>query len=293
MALAAILKEHGILSSNSVVNSGVNSGPGRAPQRNLRRYYRPENVVAEHVSAPLSEEIKVTLKTSQNLHASMMPYDLGALVARATTDSGGPAGPASRGIEQAGYDLEREFLLRAGLDLSGASQGDGAGGSRAAYFTPDFIVQYLVYMSRQKDFRIFHDSLPILGRDGTLWNIQKDSPAAGHVYAKTGTFGTYDALNRRTMLNGKGLAGYLTTLDGRHLVFALYINSVLLPDNQPDPAQSMVGQALGEIAAAAYSAQPPAPDTSALTSSAAASPMKDGIPAEPAATEFGDVGARR
>jgi D-alanyl-D-alanine carboxypeptidase/D-alanyl-D-alanine-endopeptidase (penicillin-binding protein 4) len=48
--------------------------------------YTPENALAEHVSPPLSEEVKVTLKVSQNLHAAMMPYILGAILAtRATT----------------------------------------------------------------------------------------------------------------------------------------------------------------------------------------------------------------
>jgi hypothetical protein len=85
------------------------------------------------------------------------------------------------------------------------------------------------------------------------------------------------------MLNGKGLAGYLTTLDGRHLVFAVYANGVLLPDNQPDPAQSIVGQALGEIAAAAYSAPPETPEVPAISSSAAGPRAKNRAPAVPAA----------
>ncbi|MEQ1352576.1 MAG: D-alanyl-D-alanine carboxypeptidase/D-alanyl-D-alanine-endopeptidase, partial [Candidatus Acidiferrum sp.] len=46
------------------------------------RFYAPENEVADHISPPLSEEIKVTLKVSQNLHAGMTPYLLGALVAK-------------------------------------------------------------------------------------------------------------------------------------------------------------------------------------------------------------------
>ena len=130
----------------------------------------------------------------------MTPYILGEALAHKTKD-----------IDQAGFDLERDFLVKAGLDLTGASQGDGAGGAQSAYFTPDFMVHYLAFMSRQKDFAIFENALPILGRDGTLWNIQVNSPAAGHVFAKTGTFDAYDALNRRLMLTGKGLAGYTTT----------------------------------------------------------------------------------
>jgi D-alanyl-D-alanine carboxypeptidase/D-alanyl-D-alanine-endopeptidase (penicillin-binding protein 4) len=155
---------------------------------------------------------------------------------------------------QAGFDLEREFLQKAGLDLSGASQGDGEGGAPSAFFTPDFMVHYLAYMAKQKDFPVFFSALPVLGRDGTLWNIQTNSPAAGQVHAKTGTFGAYDALNRRLMLTGKGLAGYMVTPGGRHLAFALYVNHVSLPLDD-EAATKVVGQALGEIAAAAYLSQ--------------------------------------
>jgi PBP4 family serine-type D-alanyl-D-alanine carboxypeptidase len=203
--------------------------------------YTAENLVAEHVSPPLSEEVKVTLKVSQNLHASMTPSILGAVLGHKTTDS-----------EQAGFDLERDFLAKAGLDLSAASQADGAGGAQSAYYTPDFMVHYLAFMWKQKDFAVFKNALPILGRDGTLFKIQIDSPAAGHVFAKTGTFGSYDALNKKVMLNAKGLAGYTTTPDGRHLAFAVYANRVSLPLDDPDAPQMVVGQALGEIAAAIY-----------------------------------------
>jgi len=204
--------------------------------------YTQENVVAEHVSPPLSEETKVTLKVSQNLHATMMPFILGAIVGHKTQD-----------IDQGGFDLEHDFLEKAGLDLSGASQADGAGGAQSAFYTPDFMVHYLAFMSKQKDFAIFEKGLPILGRDGTLWNIQVNSPAAGHVFAKTGTDGSYDALNKNLMLNGKGLAGYMITSDGRHLAFAAFVNRVPLSMDDPEAAQKIAGQALGEIAGAIYS----------------------------------------
>jgi D-alanyl-D-alanine carboxypeptidase/D-alanyl-D-alanine-endopeptidase (penicillin-binding protein 4) len=47
------------------------------PDSHAQSFYRPENQVAEHVSPPFPEEVKVTLKVSQNLHASMTPYILG------------------------------------------------------------------------------------------------------------------------------------------------------------------------------------------------------------------------
>jgi PBP4 family serine-type D-alanyl-D-alanine carboxypeptidase len=235
VALVSALREKGIT---------VNLPPTslKADFKAASRSYGPENLVAEHVSPSLSEEVKVTLKVSQNLHASTTPYILGAVLAHKTSD-----------IDQGGFDLEHDFLVKAGLDLTGASQADGAGGALSAYYTPDFMVHYLAFMAKQKDFPVFENALPVLGRDGTLWKIQTGSPAAGHVFAKTGTFGSYDALNKRLMLNAKGLAGYITTPDGHHLAFAAYANRVSVSMDDPEAPQNVVGQALGEIATAIYS----------------------------------------
>jgi len=208
----------------------------------LARLYTSANQVAEHVSLPLAEEIKVTLKVSQNLHAGMGPYLLGTLVAKNGKDP-----------LQAGFATERAFLQEAKLDLSGISQGDGAGGDWADLFSPDFMCSYLTYWTMRPDYPVFFKALPILGKDGTLAKIQIANPGAGHVFAKTGTFDSEDRLNGKMMLNGKGLAGYVITASGQKLVFAAYVNHVSLPLD-PDAAQSVAGQALGEIAAAAYDA---------------------------------------
>jgi len=201
----------------------------------LRSSYVPAKTVAEHQSAPLGEEVKVTLKVSQNLHASSTPLLLGALKGK---------DPASTG-----FDVEREFLTSLGLDLSGAQQADGAGGD--AHFTPSFMVSYLSAMAKRPDYPTFQKALPVLGRDGTLWNIQTESPAAGHVFAKTGTFAVEDPLNKRMLVTGKGLAGYLTTATGERCVFAIYVNNVSV-STAPDEVTRVVGQALGEVAAAMY-----------------------------------------
>jgi N-acyl-D-amino-acid deacylase len=245
--LLEALKEQGI--------AGTLAAPAdQIDFKTLASNYKAENVVAEHLSPPLKEEVKITLKVSQNLHASSMPYLLGALVAHKDSD-----------IDQAGFDIEHEFLTKAGLDLAGASQSDGAGGN--AYFSPDFMVHYLFYMSKQKDFSDFYHGLPILGKDGTLVKIQVNSPAAGHVHAKTGTYGQYDALNKKLMVTGKGLAGYMDTVNGQHLVLALYVNMVSVPLGDPEATQKIAGEALGEIAAAAYDA-PLSPQPSAASTPA-------------------------
>ncbi len=206
----------------------------------LAHLYTSDNQVAEHVSLPLAEEVKVTLKVSQNLHAGMGPSLLGTLVAKDLADP-----------VHAGFKVERAFLQEAKLDLSGISQGDGEGGDWADLFSPDFIAHYMAYWSTRPDFPVFFKALPILGKDGTLAKIQVNNPGAGHVFAKTGTFGSEDKLNGKMMLNGKGLAGYVITASGQKLAFAAYVNHVTLPPD-PEAAQAVGGQALGEIAAAAY-----------------------------------------
>ena len=232
ITLTEALRDRGVVTTHT-------GAPGAVDFKSLSASYTSGNVVAEHVSLPMREEVKVTLKVSQNLHASMTPRVLKAV--RAPGDTG-----------KTGFDLEHDFLQRAGLDLAGAQQADGAGGD--AHFSPSFMVSYLTFMSQQKDSAIFRAALPVLGKDGTLWNIQPSSPAAGHVFAKTGTFAVYDPLNRRLLITGKGLAGYITTADNRHLAFTVYVNNVSV-STDPAAATEVVGQALGEIAAAAYDAR--------------------------------------
>jgi len=234
-----ILRE-ALAAAGVVVKGSPNPAP--ADFSPLSRFYTMENQVAEHVSPPLSEEIKVTLKVSQNLHAGMGPYLLGALVAKDT-----------RNPLDAGFHVEHDFLQAAKLDLSGSGQGDGAGGDWADLFSPDFMVHYLTYWTTRPDYEVFFKALPVLGKDGTLAKIQVDSPGAGHVFAKTGTFGSEDKLNSKLMLNGKGLVGYVITKDNKKLAFAAYVNHVTLPPDM-EIAQTVAGQALGEIAAAAYDA---------------------------------------
>ncbi len=226
---------------NEGVTSTLANPSDKVDFKALAVNYTPDNLVAEHISPPLKEDVKITLKVSQNLHASTGPYLLGALL-----------GHKGAGADQTGFELENAFLTKAGLDLAGAAQSDGAGGD--AFFTPDFMVNYLRYMSRQKDFADFYRALPILGKDGTLFKIQANSPAAGHVRAKTGTYATYDALNKKLMVTGKGLAGYMDTASGQRLILALYVNMVSVSPDDPDTIQKIAGEALGEIASAAYDA---------------------------------------
>jgi D-alanyl-D-alanine carboxypeptidase/D-alanyl-D-alanine-endopeptidase (penicillin-binding protein 4) len=218
------------------VNVELSAADAKHDFKALAASYQPDRLVAEHTSLPYREEVKVTLKVSQNLHASVTPLLTAALLA-----------PNDKTRD--GFDLEHDYLQRAGLDLTAAQQSDGAGGD--AHFTPAFMCSFLAHMAKQKNFTVFYNALPILGRDGTLFDIQPNTPAAGHVHAKTGTFGVGDRLNGRLLVTGKGLAGYMTTARGQQLAFAIYVNNVSVA---PESAavKRVTGQMLGEIAAVVY-----------------------------------------
>lgn len=199
--------------------------------------YSPQTLVAKHVSPPLSEDVYITLKVSDNLHAALMPYMWAVYVAHAKSD-----------YTNAGFKQENKFLRGAGLDLSGAAQGDGEGGN--GIFTPDFMVHYLAFVRTQPWYQYLYRGLPILGVDGTLVNIQKKSPARGKVFAKTGTWGSQDYLNNVGVVE-KGLAGYMTTKAGHHVAFAFYL-SAMQGKSEQENTGAVAGQVLGAMATATY-----------------------------------------
>jgi PBP4 family serine-type D-alanyl-D-alanine carboxypeptidase len=197
--------------------------------------YRPENVIAKHVSPPLSEDVYITLKVSDNLHAALMPYQWAVYLAKAKSD-----------YLKAGFALEARMLSSAGLDVNQAAQYDGYGG---AYFTPDFMVHYLAWARSQSWFHYLLRGLPIMGVDGTLAGIQKNSPARGKVFAKTGTDGSDNFLNGGGTVE-KGLAGYITTRGGRHVAFAFYLSAMNGPHDED--TGHVAGEILGAMASATY-----------------------------------------
>lgn len=235
MAFASVLQDDGI-----TVTTPADAKPFDPSV--AKTSYSVANLVASHTSLPLAQDVRITLKLSDNLHAAMGPYTWAVHLAPA---------PHNDPLAQ-GFALERKMLLGAGLDVTSASMTDGLGVS--AFFTPDFMVHYLAWVHTQRWFDDFRNGLPIMGVDGTLFNIQNDSPAAGKVFAKTGTFGVGDELNDNDMITAKGLAGYMTTRSGHHVAFAFYINRTSGKGSIYD-AKDVThtnGELLGAMATATY-----------------------------------------
>lgn len=198
--------------------------------------YTGAKKVAELTSPPLSEDVKLTLKVSQNLHANH--YIM--LLALADNKTG----------FYDGMDKEGRVLKGIGLDTTGVTFGDGAGGDRVDRVTPQAAAQLLTLVSARPYADAFVAAQPVLGVDGTTANhCRAGNPACGRVYAKTGTFVIPDFLNGQFVMPSKALAGYVDAKSGRRLVFAVYVNNVPLSDTV---TVDTIGTDLGSIAGLIY-----------------------------------------
>jgi serine-type D-Ala-D-Ala carboxypeptidase/endopeptidase (penicillin-binding protein 4) len=160
-------------------------------------------VLATHVSPPLGEDVTVTNKVSQNLHAELYERLLGRLE--------GEDGSIAQGAR-----VVRQFLVNAGVDPGDFLFYDGSGLSADDLITPRAATTLLVYAARQPWGELYRSSLPIGGVDGSL-SGRFAGPLKGKVFAKTGTLAEVNALS-----------GYVKTASGKTLVF-----SVLCNDRQP------------------------------------------------------------
>ncbi len=162
------------------------------------------SVVAEHVSSTLAEDVTVTLKESQNLHAELM---LRRLADRYQRDATGANGTW----------VVRQWLLRAGVDGKDFIFYDGSGLSPKDLVTPRATVQLLAYAATQPWFATWKAALPVSGVDGTLGGRFKDGALKGKVFAKTGTLG-----------ESRALSGYVECASGKTVIF-----SVMADDHAP------------------------------------------------------------
>ncbi len=175
-----------------------------------------KRVLASHVSPPLIEDMTVTMKVSQNLHAEITLRTLGKLLAR-----DGSLGQGTRVV--------RQFLISIGVRPQDFFFFDGSGLSNQDLITPRAATTLLAYASRQPWGLSWRSTMPVAGVDGTLSGRFTHSPVKDKLDAKTGTLGEV-----------RGLSGYLTTASGRTLAISILVN-----DHQPDSKAE--GKAMDEL----------------------------------------------
>jgi D-alanyl-D-alanine carboxypeptidase/D-alanyl-D-alanine-endopeptidase (penicillin-binding protein 4) len=157
-------------------------------------------VLATRISVPVAEDVTVTNKTSQNLHAELLLRLLGKVY--------GTDGSFAQGAR-----VVRQFLVDAGVSDGDFFLYDGSGISPDDRIAPRAYTQLLAYASRQPWGAAWRDTLPVAGVDGTLSGRFTNSPLKGRMWAKTGTLNEVNALS-----------GYLTAASGKTLAFSILVN---------------------------------------------------------------------
>jgi D-alanyl-D-alanine carboxypeptidase/D-alanyl-D-alanine-endopeptidase (penicillin-binding protein 4) len=171
----------------------LKSGPAPEPE--------PGVEVARRDSAALVEDLRITDKTSQNLHAEMALR----AVARARRRIGS---------REAGIAEEQAFLDELGIDRGSYTFADGSGLSRLDMVTPTAVVRLLAHMYGSAAREAWVSLLPVAGQDGTLHARFAGTAQAGRIFAKTGTLSHVAALS-----------GYARRRDGKMLAFSILVNN--------------------------------------------------------------------
>jgi D-alanyl-D-alanine carboxypeptidase/D-alanyl-D-alanine-endopeptidase (penicillin-binding protein 4) len=163
--------------------------------------HRSWTMLASHTSAPLAEDVVLTNKVSQNLHAELLLHQMGLFICRP-------------GSTLTGALAVRAYLLHAGLDPDDFVFYDGSGLSTKDLVTPRATAQLLAYAAKQPWFAQWKSALPIGGEDGTLASRFRDAPLKDHIFAKTGTLG-----------ESRALSGYLDAASSRTIIFSIFVDN--------------------------------------------------------------------
>jgi D-alanyl-D-alanine carboxypeptidase/D-alanyl-D-alanine-endopeptidase (penicillin-binding protein 4) len=160
-----------------------------------------DETLASHTSAPLAENVMLTNKVSQNLHAELFLHNLGR------------QSVCGDGSTLAGARLIRANLLHAGVDPDDFLFFDGSGLSDHDLVAPRATVTFLAYVATQPWFAQWKASLPDAGDNGSLSHRFPDPPVKGHIFAKTGTLG-----------ESRALSGYLDAVSGHTIIFSIFVD---------------------------------------------------------------------
>jgi D-alanyl-D-alanine carboxypeptidase/D-alanyl-D-alanine-endopeptidase (penicillin-binding protein 4) len=161
-------------------------------------------LLASHVSPPLGDDLVVTNKVSQNLHAEITLRTLGKL-------------ESSDGSLLEGTRVVRQFLISVGVAPTDFVLYDGCGLSVQDLATPRSFTTLLAYAARQSWGEAFRTSFPVGGVDGSLSSRFKQALLDGKVFAKTGTLG-----------EARALSGYVVAASGQTVAF-----SIMCTDHNP------------------------------------------------------------
>jgi D-alanyl-D-alanine carboxypeptidase/D-alanyl-D-alanine-endopeptidase (penicillin-binding protein 4) len=224
-ALLAAQKLDAALDSENITVKGKAS-TGVAPDGSAE--------LVEVRSPPISKLLRLQNKPSDNFFAEMLLKGLAVSgqpgdslrsptdplpTPPTTTNTAAPTTPAPHlpgpATTKSGTSVATKFARTLGAKPVLV---DGSGLARSDKASPRSVATMLDRLRDRPYFSALYDSLPIAGRDGTLDNRMRPSPARGRCHAKTGSLTGVSALS-----------GYCTTLSGKTAVFSILMNGVSVP----------------------------------------------------------------
>jgi D-alanyl-D-alanine carboxypeptidase/D-alanyl-D-alanine-endopeptidase (penicillin-binding protein 4) len=168
----------------------------------VKRMRRPADAMTlgRWQSGPLPAVLRRTLKHSNNFAAELVLKEVGKVVS---------GDPSSAG----GHAAVRDVLAQHGVTAGAGTDGSGL----SAYDRQTAAAQLALLQAADAspiaaDFRA---GLPVACQDGTLEKRMCDTPAAGRVFAKTGT-----------LPGVRALSGYTTTASGRSVWFSFQLTGI-------------------------------------------------------------------
>jgi D-alanyl-D-alanine carboxypeptidase/D-alanyl-D-alanine-endopeptidase (penicillin-binding protein 4) len=160
-----------------------------------------EPVLAKLTPPPLADDIVLTNKVSQNLHADLFLRRV-ALVSGAGSIADGQV-------------AVRAMLAKAGVARTAFDFSDGSGMSSYNRVAPRASIGLLRWVAAQPWGAAWRASLPIGGVDGTLAKRFAGTILDKKMFAKTGSLNATSALS-----------GYMIAASGRTLTFSVYANDI-------------------------------------------------------------------
>ena len=150
---------------------------------------------------PLVQDLTLTNKTSQNLHAELLLRRTGRV--------------AGSGSIADGQAVVAALLTRAGVERWRYDFADGSGMSSYNRVSPRGVARFLRWTTTQPWGAAWRATLPVGGVDGTLRRRFAGTALERRLFAKTGSLDKASAL-----------AGFMTAASGRTLTFASYANDM-------------------------------------------------------------------
>ena len=181
--------------------------------------YDESKLITSTISPPLKDIIYMINKKSDNLYTEQL------LKSIALKEKG-------IGSTEEGINVIKSFLDSVGVPTDGFKLYDGCGLSRTDMITTQIMVKLLIFMSRQKDFDSFYNSLAVVGKSGDpgyFSNFGANTLLQNNARIKSG------------LITGvRSFSGFLKDLDGRMIAFSMIANNHIGTTKQIDEIHKQI-----------------------------------------------------